>query len=41
MFGVRMNLDGLNGFQDEMAVSQRSGYLSELKNIEQDIREIS
>jgi hypothetical protein len=39
MFGVRMNLDGLNGFQDEMAVSQRSGYL--LKNIEQDIREIS
>jgi hypothetical protein len=24
-----------------MAVSQRSGYLSELKNIEQDIREIS
>jgi hypothetical protein len=23
MFGVRMNLDGLNGFQDEMAVSQR------------------
>jgi signal transduction histidine kinase len=41
MFGVRMNLDGLNGFQDEMAVSQRSDYLSELKNIEQDIREIS
>jgi hypothetical protein len=40
MFGVRMNLDGLNGFQDEMAV-QRSSYLSELKNIEQDIREIS
>jgi hypothetical protein len=40
MFGVRMNLDGLNGFQDEMAVQQRS-YLSELKNIEQDIREIS
>jgi signal transduction histidine kinase len=41
MFGVRMNLDGLNGFQDEMAVQQRSSYLSELKNIEQDIREIS
>jgi hypothetical protein len=34
-------LDGLNGFQDEMAVQQRSSYLSELKNIEQDIREIS
>jgi len=41
MFGVRMNLDGLNGLQDEMAISQRVSYLSELKNIEQDIREIS
>jgi signal transduction histidine kinase len=41
MFGVRMNLDGLNGFQDELAVNQRISYLSELKNIEQDIREIS
>jgi signal transduction histidine kinase len=41
MFGVRMNLDGLNGFQDELAVNQRTNYLSELKNIEQDIREIS
>jgi signal transduction histidine kinase len=41
MFGVRMNLDGLNGLQDEIAVSQRVSYLSELKNIEQDIREIS
>lgn len=41
MFGVRMNLDGLNGFQDEMAINQRIGYLKELKNIEQDIREIS
>jgi hypothetical protein len=27
VFGVRMNLDGLNGFQDEMAVNQ-SSYLS-------------
>ncbi len=41
MFGVRMNLDGLNKYQDEEAVNQRRGYLSELKNIEQDIREIS
>ena len=41
MFGVRMNLDGLNAFQDEDAVVQRTNYLSELKNIEQDIREIS
>jgi signal transduction histidine kinase len=41
MFGVRMNLDGLNEFQDSKAVKQRMNYLSELKNIEQDIREIS
>ncbi|MFV8331634.1 ATP-binding protein [Flavobacterium sp. GSP14] len=41
MFGVRMNLDGLNKFPDENAVHQRTNYLSELKNIEQDIREIS
>ncbi|TRX11685.1 tetratricopeptide repeat-containing sensor histidine kinase [Flavobacterium gawalongense] len=41
MFGVRMNLDGLNRFNDEIAVNQRNSYLSELKNIEQDIREIS
>jgi signal transduction histidine kinase len=41
MFGVRMNLDGLNKFNDEPAIKQRIGYLSELKNIEQDIREIS
>ena len=41
MFGVRMNLDGLNKFPDDNAVHQRTNYLSELKNIEQDIREIS
>jgi signal transduction histidine kinase len=41
MFGVRMNLDGLNKFNDEFAINQRNSYLSELKNIEQDIREIS
>ncbi|MFV8324569.1 tetratricopeptide repeat-containing sensor histidine kinase [Flavobacterium sp. ZS1P14] len=41
MFGVRMNLDGLNKFNDELAVNQRISYLAELKNIEQDIREIS
>ena len=41
MFGVRMNLEGLNRFNDELAISQRHDYLSELKNIEQDIREIS
>ena len=41
MFGVRMNLDTLNYINDELASQQRNGYLIELKNIEQDIREIS
>jgi len=41
MFGVRMNLDSLNKIHDETAAHQRNSYLSELKNIEQDIREIS
>ena len=41
MFGVRMNLDSLNKLHDETASYQRISYLKELKNIEQDIREIS
>ena len=41
MFGVRMNLDGLNAYQDDTAIKERTNYLAELKNIEQDIREIS
>ncbi len=41
MFGVRMNLDSLNKLNDENASVQRTNYLTELKNIEQDIREIS
>lgn len=41
MFGVRMNLEGLNQFNDDLATNQRQDYLKELKNIEQDIREIS
>ncbi|WPR72484.1 tetratricopeptide repeat protein [Flavobacterium sp. NG2] len=41
MFGVRMNLDSLNRFNDDMAIEQRNAYITELKNIEQDIREIS
>jgi signal transduction histidine kinase len=41
MFGVRMNLEGLNRFNDDLAITQRIDYLAELKNIEQDIREIS
>lgn len=41
MFGVRMNLDSLNYMNDELASQQRNSYIVELKNIEQDIREIS
>ena len=41
MFGVRMNLDSLNKIYDESASNQRTSYLAELKNIEQDIRGIS
>ena len=41
MFGVRMNLDSLNKIHNESASIQRNSYLAELKNIEQDIREIS
>jgi signal transduction histidine kinase len=41
MFGIRMNLDSLNEINDETGAFQRNSYLSELKNIEQDIREIS
>jgi signal transduction histidine kinase len=41
MFGVRMNLDSLNKIHDESASIQRNSYITELKNIEQDIREIS
>ncbi|WP_220760923.1 tetratricopeptide repeat protein [Flavobacterium sp. UMI-01] len=41
MFGVRMNLEGLNNFNDDLAIEQRRNYIVELKNIEQDIREIS
>ena len=41
MFGVRMNLDTMNTAQDEYAIKSRLEYLAELKQIEQDIREIS
>lgn len=41
MFGVRMNLDTMNNAQDEHAIKTRLEYLAELKQIEQDIREIS
>lgn len=41
IFGVRMNLDTMNTAQDQHAVKSRFEYLAELKQIEQDIREIS
>lgn len=41
LFGARLNLDSLNRFSDEESVKSRFNYLAELKNIEQDIREIS
>ena len=41
LFGTRMNLDSLNKKNDEKAIQNRDHYISELKNIEQDIREIS
>ncbi|WP_319800273.1 sensor histidine kinase [Flavobacterium sp. N3904] len=41
MFGVRINLDSLNKIKDDSGIEKRLNYLAELKNIEQDIREIS
>jgi signal transduction histidine kinase len=41
LFGARLNLDSLNKLDGEDAEEKRNNYLSELKNIEQDIREIS
>lgn len=41
MFGIRINLDSLNKITDESGVEKRLNYITELKNIEQDIREIS
>jgi len=41
LFGARLNLDSLNRFSDEESINNRFNYLTELKNIEQDIREIS
>lgn len=41
LFGARLNLDSLNKKSDELAIAGRDHYISELKFIEQDIREIS
>ncbi|MBE8727430.1 sensor histidine kinase [Flavobacterium sp. KB82] len=41
MFGIRISLDSLDKLDEEQAAAKRNKYLMELKNIEQDIREIS
>ncbi len=41
MFGIRISLDSLDKVNETEAVAKRKKYLNELKNIEQDIREIS
>lgn len=41
MFGIRISLDSLDKLNEAEAVSKRKKYLTELKNVEQDIREIS
>ncbi len=41
LFGLRLNLEGLNNFDDTDAKQTRQEYLNELKVIEQDLREIS
>lgn len=41
LFGTRLNLDSLNKATDVATIERRNSYLAELKNIEQDIREIS
>ncbi|MFN7776059.1 MAG: tetratricopeptide repeat protein [Flavobacterium sp.] len=41
LFGLRLNLDGLNHRNDDDAIHERIRCLEELKNIEQDLREIS
>ena len=41
LFGLRLNLDGLNMRTDEEAIHERYKCLEEMKIIEQDLREIS
>jgi signal transduction histidine kinase len=41
MFGVRISLDSLDKIDEAQAASKRKKYLTELKHIEEDIREIS
>ncbi|KAF2341350.1 tetratricopeptide repeat protein [Flavobacterium tistrianum] len=41
MFGIRISLDSLDKLDESEAIAKRKKYLDELKNVEQDIREIS
>ncbi|WDF63307.1 ATP-binding protein [Flavobacterium sp. KACC 22763] len=41
MFGIRISLDSLDKLNESEAIAKRKKYLDELKNVEQDIREIS
>lgn len=41
LFGARLNLDSLNKMDGDEAMEKRNNYLTELKNIEQDLRDIS
>ncbi|QCE41500.1 two-component sensor histidine kinase [Psychroserpens sp. NJDZ02] len=41
LFGVRLSLDGLNLSSTTEAIKQRSVYITELKNIEEEIRKVS
>jgi signal transduction histidine kinase len=41
MFGIRISLDSLDKIDETEAAPKRKKYLTELKNIEEDIREIS
>ncbi|RED24729.1 tetratricopeptide repeat protein [Flavobacterium cutihirudinis] len=41
MFGVRISLDSLDKIDEALATTKRKKYLTELKHIEEDIREIS
>lgn len=41
LFGLRLNLDGLNSYDDTDAKQQRLEYIDELRVIEQDLRDIS
>jgi len=41
LFGARLSLDSLNLVKTDAAILKRSNYISELKNIEDDIRKVS